>query len=998
MSELIEVHQLDYKACSLTYGEGTCTAQAGTRPAGDDSGVFNGSTSQVQFDGTILEDSRVYDFEFEVVFDTVSSGMTKMLYEEYKTGSNSGWLVIEWTSNNIRVTATSSVSSDRLFLNIGNATAGETYKFKVSLNKTGGPFVNSMLGRLYIDGVQVDSDSAGSGTWPRFTTAGIATLGKGDSSSQWGLGLADAFDGKMLSFTSYVDDVKVRELLFNNNVDDETGNSTPTATDVAFSAVCPDGVDPQNPSLCALVPDPNKKCFNTYATCQDRPNYSATTKTLTFTKQNSALPKESVQSFIGRGIFNGSTSGISLSPFISNTSDVYTIELKFNFTSIVGGTVLYSEYISGNEQFRIYVDNSSNHSLYCQVLDSTGQDTETFPLGYGSNANGKNITANITIQKNATNSQHTDITVSIDGGAPVTKTAQKSLSNYNIAKVGAWYNVSFLGSIYYFKAYKNGVLIRDLQMLDATDATGNSAPVATDVTFEQVAGPLISSTVGFFPSITNSSTQSAELNVGARRFDLNTLGKSSSASITMTDAPYSDNLTDPYVLERTYNPLERGTFWGKFLAQNPYYSGDEYRIYTGEAGQNISDMDYKRYLVDKITLPNSAGTVSISCVDQLRTLDFDKAIFLDAGTFTIQGSISQSDVDILTNYPVGTTADLPDTLQPYFKLDDELIKFGNLGQQNGYYKFESCIRGQFGTTAESHENSTIQLCHYFQKSNVLPTAQAGLYYHLKTLYNDAGWADSLLDLTGWESEISTRLSLYDDVKRLVHEPTPTADLIGELQRDCGFFSWFDEYDKKLKIKAVRPEIESYSIDEYNHILAGTANFNVESQDRITQLVFSYDMPNKVLSVDNRDSYSRTHMTLTDKANPNQYGQSITHVIKSPWLQSLAQVKRTSNRIIQRYDDSTTFCNFMLDRSFNVRMGQVFKMAHSGTQNADGSPRSILWQVIGIDRVQDKIKVKAQQFYLDAGYGVWGDSSIPNYSNSTDEQREKYFYWGITKWG
>ena len=76
--------------------------------------------------------------------------------------------------------------------------------------------------------------------------------------------------------------------------------------------------------------------------------------------------------------------------------------------------------------------------------------------------------------------------------------------------------------------------------------------------------------------------------MGARRFDLNTLGKSSSASITMTDAPYSDNLTDPYVSERTYNPLERGTFWGKFLAQNPYYSGDEYRIYTGEAGQNIS--------------------------------------------------------------------------------------------------------------------------------------------------------------------------------------------------------------------------------------------------------------------------------------------------------------------------------------------------------------------------------------------------------------------------
>ena len=741
---------------------------------------FNGSSSYVSLPAFVEDDASEYKIEFETVLDF--TGSHAFYFEQAGTSTDYILFSLNYSNNLVYASCEIGTGASAQYL-YGGFNAGDLLKVSFMVTESQSNALNT---DLYID---INGNAVG----PLYISSRSRSATKTD-------GKIGANTNKMWNFKRYIDDVLQNDLPLETDVTDATGNSTPTATDVSFVSQAVSGIDPDNPTLCALQPDPNKKCFNTYATCQDRPNYSATTKTLTFTKQNSALPKQ--------------------------------------------------------------------------------------------------------------------------------------------------------------------------------------------------AG----STVGFFPSITNSSTQSAELNVGARRFDLNTLGKSSSASITMTDAPYSDNLTDPYVSERTYNPLERGTFWGKFLAQNPYYSGDEYRIYTGEAGQNISDMDYKRYLVDKITLPNSAGTVSISCVDQLRTLDFDKAIFLDAGTFTIQGSISQSDVDILTNYPVGTTADLPDTLQPYFKLDDELIKFGNLGQQNGYYKFESCIRGQFGTTAESHENSTIQLCHYFEKSNVLPTAQAGLYYHLKTLYNDAGWSDSLLDLTGWETEISTRLSLYDDVKRLVHEPTPTADLIGELQRDCGFFTWFDEYDKKLKIKAVRPEIESYSIDEYNHILAGTANFNVESQDRITQLVFSYDMPNKVLSVDNRDSYSQTHITLTDKANPNQYGQSITHVIKSPWLQSLAQVKRTSNRIIQRYDDSTTFCNFMLDRSFSVRMGQVFKMAHSGTQNADGSPRSILWQVIGIDRVQDKIKVKAQQFYLDAGYGVWGDSSIPNYSNSTDEQKERYFYWGITKWG
>ena len=964
MSELIEVHQLDYKACSLTYGEGACTAEAGTRPAATGRAVFNGSSSKIEFASAVFSPSLTSaELRCNFVLTGGTTTQKAQIYAEYFAGGT-GSLDI-WATQTALTVKSNTGFVYQISFNFSNSLViNQEYNLKVVLTPTPG---NTGI-EVFIDGISLGSQNLG-GELSLFLNTGV-------------IGLNNARSFKLYNFKLFSNSVLVRDLPLATDVTDQTGNTTPAATDVTFETVCPD---------------------------------------------------------ITRDVasFNGSTSEIDISPInFTNTETDYRFDFSFLAYASGNGAAIYEEEGAGSNKLEIRYNPGSAVGL--SIITSSGS-----PISVSYQFAAGEI---YDVSIRGTGSHYYDIYIN----NVFVQNSQLSApfgSASSSAKIGKGF---FSSKLWNFKIYKDGVLVRDLPLAtDATDQTGNTTPVATDVSFvsQAVSGvdpdnPTLcalvpdpnkkcfntyatcqdrpnysattktltftkqnsalpkqaGSTVGFFPSITNSSTQSAELNVGARRFDLNTLGKSSSASITMTDAPYSDNLTDPYVLERTYNPLERGTFWGKFLAQNPYYSGDEYRIYTGEAGQNISDMDYKRYLVDKITLPNSAGTVSISCVDQLRTLDFDKAIFLDAGTFTIQGSISQSDVDILTNYPVGTTADLPDTLQPYFKLDDEVIKFGNLGQQNGYYKFESCIRGQFGTTAESHENSTIQLCHYFQKSNVLPTAQAGLYYHLKTLYNDAGWSDSLLDLTGWETEISTRLSLYDDVARLVHEPTPTADLIGELQRDCGFFSWFDEYDKKLKIKAVRPEIESYSIDEYNHILAGTAQFNVESQDRITQLVFSYDMPNKVLSVDNRGSYSQTHITLTDKANPNQYGQSITHVIKSPWLQSLAQVKRTSNRIIQRYDDSTTFCNFMLDRSFSVRMGQVFKMAHSGTQNADGSPRSILWQVIGIDRVQDKIKVKAQQFYLDAGYGVWGDNTIPNYSNSTDEQKEKYAYWGISKWG
>ena len=44
----------------------------------------------------------------------------------------------------------------------------------------------------------------------------------------------------------------------------------------------------------------------------------------------------------------------------------------------------------------------------------------------------------------------------------------------------------------------------------------------------------------------------------------NGLGKRTSVSFTLLDAPHDDIGIDPYVSSRTYNPMERGTFWPRF--------------------------------------------------------------------------------------------------------------------------------------------------------------------------------------------------------------------------------------------------------------------------------------------------------------------------------------------------------------------------------------------------------------------------------------------------
>ena len=563
MSELIEVHQLDYKACSLTYGEGACTAQAGTRPAGYGVAVFNGSTSNVSTAPLISDNTDSYKIAMDFAFSDIAN--LNILYHTQKTSDSSQiriYLNESGPAHFVNILIKDGASQSIGSVAVPNMTADTFYGLSVELQQNG----SNTDCTVTLDNTAYTTVSVPQGL-NDYDTAHIGSIGGTTNLS---------FDGKIKNYKELINDVVTKDIDFNNNVNDQAGNTTPTATDVTFETVCPD-----------LVRD--------------------------------------VASF------NGSTSKVELgSPYGLAGPNNWEVSLKFFYDGNDG--VLYSEYSAGGTFNGVKVQ---SNQIRLKLGNTEAGITIDTPL--------LNTFINLTLKQVSRVANVATIEVTING---VTSSftivyGTTTLTGSSIG-YGPFFGVGYYsGKIYdFYIKDQNGVLVRDLPLAtDATDQTGNSTPIATSVSFvsqalsgvdpdnpnlcalvpdpnkkcfntyatcqdrpnylsttktltftkQNSALPKESgSTVGFFPSITNSSTQSAELNVGARRFDLNTLGKSSSASITMTDAPYSDNLTDPYVLERTYNPLERGTFWGKFLAQNPYYSGDEYRIYTGEAGQNIS--------------------------------------------------------------------------------------------------------------------------------------------------------------------------------------------------------------------------------------------------------------------------------------------------------------------------------------------------------------------------------------------------------------------------
>ena len=99
-----------------------------------------------------------------------------------------------------------------------------------------------------------------------------------------------------------------------------------------------------------------------------------------------------------------------------------------------------------------------------------------------------------------------------------------------------------------------------------------------------------------------------------------TLGIRAKTTITFKDSISSDTETDPYVIARQYDPLEFGTFWGKFIARNPNYEDRELRVTIGYFDDNnIFNTQFTRlFLIDKINGPDSKGQVKLIAKDILK--------------------------------------------------------------------------------------------------------------------------------------------------------------------------------------------------------------------------------------------------------------------------------------------------------------------------------------------------------------------------------------------
>jgi hypothetical protein len=494
------------------------------------------------------------------------------------------------------------------------------------------------------------------------------------------------------------------------------------------------------------------------------------------------------------------------------------------------------------------------------------------------------------------------------------------------------------------------------------------------------------------PSVQSVSTSPTRINVGGRSGRDKPLGKRAQVSVNLQDHPHSDVLVDPYLTNRSYNPLENGTFWSKWLKRNPYYNGRSLRVKNGYYGQDLADYKTKHYVIESISLPDSRGKVTIKAQDVLRLADDDKAQAPSLSNGKLLADLN----DTATTFTVtgGDISEYNQNSTQAVRINDEIIRYTSLTVDgSGDLVFSGATRASDGTEAQTHEtDDNVQAC--LEYDNVRPDLIA------KDLLLNYGNIDAAyIDDTAWSDEGTTWYGSIDGT-RLLTEPVGVTQLLGELSEQFLFYIWWDEVEQLINFKAVAPQFETPpAIDEENNILQNSAGLKADDELRVSEIWLSYLLKTPIEKIKERDSYKRVYARIDKTASSEfEYGERKVYEVYSGWIDNDTIAILLTQRLLTRYRNNPIRLTFELDAKDRdlITVGQVFDITYRAFVDDNGVIQQKRYQAISVEETVagEKIKVEAIKFDFDITFNAsqWMASDAPTYDLATEPQKQNGAWW------
>jgi hypothetical protein len=383
-----------------------------------------------------------------------------------------------------------------------------------------------------------------------------------------------------------------------------------------------------------------------------------------------------------------------------------------------------------------------------------------------------------------------------------------------------------------------------------------------------------------FPTILNVSTAPTILTPAKG------LGVRSTCSITLADHTWTDEVTDPYVVSRSYNPENQGTFWGRLLVRNKFYEGREIRLKTGylnaDGSYDSNNFVTRTYFIDTISGPDAKGKVTVKGKDVLKFADRERAQLPIQSQATLSADISASTTSFDIADPNDDVKASYDAGQTYIRIDDETMNITNLTGASSPYTL-TVTRGTMpsiytGTmNAEEHsQDATVQHCYFYDEQDIDDVVK-----HLTV--DTAGISSAYTPLTDWQTVVDFGLQSYK-FSALITEPTGVKDLLEEVTQHS-ILLWWDEREQEISMDSLinRSQVGG-PYDDDQHNVAESVNVARDDKGRVSQVWVAHGLRNPVLEMDELKNFESVKVSVDlDAEGANQYNQKKVRRIWSRFL-------------------------------------------------------------------------------------------------------------------
>jgi hypothetical protein len=492
--------------------------------------------------------------------------------------------------------------------------------------------------------------------------------------------------------------------------------------------------------------------------------------------------------------------------------------------------------------------------------------------------------------------------------------------------------------------------------------------------------------VNIIPSLVSVTTAPTLINPTNAQRSAAPLGQRAVCTITFQDHPHSDLLVDPYVSERSYDPLIKSTFWAKWLVRNRYYQNRPVRVYEGYVGQDLQDMRVRNYFIDAIQGPDTNGRVQLIAKDPIKLADRQKAQVPPASQGRLFAQISdtatQLDIKdaILTDYAESGTVRIGDELIDY--TTRALVEIGSVD----YVRLSGLARGSDGSVAEQHNvDANVQQCVRYTDEPVWE-----VIYDLLTTY--AGIPTQFIDKNAWDAEGNTWLVGFE-LTAVLSRPQGVADILNELFEQVLAYIWWDERDQEIKFRAIRPILGGAPLitDDAN-IIEDSVSITTDPKNRVSQVWVYWGQRNLALPLDNEGNYDKLRIRADLEAeSAEQFGESRIRKIYARWIQNDAQAINLSARLLGASVLNPKVLKLRLDaKDRALWTADIVDVLHRNIVNFRGDKIAERYQVLSVEEVEpgETVEYVLNRFiFRGTRFGFYMEEAALDFEQYTLEQLE-----------